>query len=195
MVLSSGFWAVLIVLIAMALLFYLRERRQTSMGQMKTFRFRDQILLWLSGIWARLRGQVHSLQDALILLRKVDKEDEQPQSKKQRWRFLRVSSLSPRDQLRYFYLSTVRRAGEQGVKREPADTPSEYVEDLKQNWPEAEEGLEDLTQAFLKARYSEQEISEEDITPVKGVWKELRRELRQKAESNTGEDEVKGEEA
>jgi hypothetical protein len=194
MVLSSGFWAVLIVLIAMALLFYLRERRQTSMGQIKTLRLSDRILLWLRGIWARLRGQVHSLQDALILLREVDSEVEQPQAKKPRWRFLRVSSLSPRDQLRYFYLSTVRRAGERGVKREPADTPSEYTQDLKQYWPEAEEGLDDLTQAFLKARYSDEEISAEDIPSVKGVWKELRRELNQKPDAKEEKEEEKGEE-
>jgi hypothetical protein len=191
MVLSSGFWSVLIVLVVMASLFYLRERRQSGAGQMKAIRLGEQILLWLKEIWARLRGQVHSLQDAFILLREADSGVEQPTAKKSPWRFLRLSSLSPRDQLRYFYLSTVRRARERGVKREPADTPTEYVENLKQNWPEAEEGLEDLTQAFLKARYSNKEISEQDIPPVKGVWKELRRELNQKPDTKDGPDEDK----
>ncbi len=184
MIISSGFWAFVIVVVAMALLFYLRERRETgseNVGEAKVWL--DQLLVWLAGIWARLRGQARSLQESLILLRADDSEAEQPAKKQSRWRFLRVSGLSPRDQVRYFYLSTVRRAGDRGVKRPSAGTPSEYARDLKESWPEAEESVDDLTQAFLKARYSDRPIDKDDLPPVKDSWKSVRRQLRQDPET------------
>ena len=191
MILSSGFWAVGIVIVAMALLFYLRERRANSRGNVaEAKQWWDQLLVWLKGVWARLLGHARSLQDTLILLRANDLDVEQPETKQQsRWRFLRVSGLSPRDQIRYFYLSTVRRAGDHGIRRPSAGTPSEYAQDLKENWPEAEESVDDLTQAFLKARYSDQPINEEDLPPVKDSWKSVRRELRQDPEANKQNDE------
>jgi hypothetical protein len=180
MVLSSGFWTVLIVLLILAILFYFRERKLADREQLKHLHLGERILLWLKDFWSRLHGKARSLQDTLLLLRETESFDEETQSVRSRWRFLRLSSLSPRDQLRYFYLSTIRRAADKGVKREPAGTPSEYVKDLKQSWPEVEEGLDNLTKAFLKARYSDKEISAEDIPPVKGTWKDVRRELNQK---------------
>ena len=67
------------------------------------------------------------------------------------WRFIRLNALSAREQIRYFYLSTVRRAGERGVPRDRSETPSEFAADLKENWPEAEVDIEALTDAFLHA--------------------------------------------
>ena len=94
------------------------------------------------------------------------------------WRFIRVGALSPREQIRYYYLSIVRRAGDKGVKRIPSETPIEYAEDLRENWPEVEDGVEELTEAFLRARYSNRPITEEDVPDVKSTWKKVRRELR-----------------
>jgi hypothetical protein len=196
MIISSGFWAFVIVVVAMALLFYLRERRETGSGNVGEAKvWLDQFLAWLAGIWARLRGQALSLQESLILLIADDSEVEQPAKKRSRWRFLRVSGLSPRDQVRYFYLSTVRRAGDRGVKRPSAGTPSEYARDLKESWPEAEESVDDLTQAFLKARYSDRPIDEDDLPPVKDSWKSVRRQLRQDPEAKKQNGDDAGEEA
>lgn len=194
MVLSSGFWAVMTVIVAMALLFYFRERRQAGQGPGEGLRILDQILTWLRETWAKLRGQALSLQESLLLLREPKSEADQAIPTQSRWRFLRVSGLSPREQIRYFYLSTVRRAGDRGVKRPSASTPSEYVKELKENWPEAEEGLDELTEAFLKARYNDKTIGEDELPPVKDTWKEVRRELRQDREQTHSDDDSKGEE-
>lgn len=178
LIFSSGFWAILIVGIVVALLFFLRERRKAG-GRESGRQLWDQILAWLKLRWSMLRGQARSLQESLVLLRKTAAEPDQPDSKPSPWRFLRVRGLSPRNQIRYFYLSAVRRAGDRGVDRPAANTPLEYVEELKRNWPEAEEELQDLTEAFLRARYNDKPIDETDIPPVKSTWKEVRRELRQ----------------
>jgi hypothetical protein len=94
------------------------------------------------------------------------------------WNFIRLNALSAREQIRYFYLSTVRRAGERGVPRDRSETPSEFAADLKENWPEAEGDIEALTDAFLHARYSRQEI--EDVSPVKQTWKRVKSSLRRR---------------
>lgn len=194
MVLSSGFWTVAIVVVVMALIFYLRERRETGRELGSEQKLWDQIVVWLKEIWARFRGQVRSLQSSLIVRSEDASEEDQSPIKRPRWRFLRVSGLSPRDQIRYFYLSTVRRAGERGVKRPSAGTPSEFVHDLKKNWPEVEKDLDELTSAFLKARYSDEAVDDDDLPEVKRTWKEVRRELKQDPDRRRDDEPGGGEE-
>jgi hypothetical protein len=93
---------------------------------------------------------------------------------------LRLNSLSPRERIWYFYLSTVKRAAEKGVVRGKAETPLEFSADLKAEWPEAEEDLDALTDAFLAARYSRREPGEEDVNPVKKRWRQVKSSLRRR---------------
>lgn len=98
----------------------------------------------------------------------------------QPWRFIRVGGLPPREQVRYFYLSTLRRAADQGIVRRPAQTPQEFIQDLEQTWPEAELDVEALTAAFVTARYDVAEISPDEAHEVKSVWERVKRALRGK---------------
>lgn len=178
---SSAFWSVFVVVAVMALLFFLRERRAGS-GETDRGRLRrgwQALVVWLKETWRRLRHGAETLQLNLRLRMQEETEDTAEKSGR-RWRFIRVNSLSPRDQLRYFYLSTVRRAGDQGVRREQSETPLEYEEDLKENWPETEDEVETLTDAFLKARYSARPISEDEVPAIKEKWKQVRASLREK---------------
>ena len=100
--------------------------------------------------------------------------------KKRRWRFIRLGGLKPREQIRYFYLSTVRRAGERGVQRNAAETPLEFADNLKGGWPEVEQEVEELTDAFLKARYSDDPITGGDVPEIKETWKDVRRQIRKR---------------
>lgn len=99
-------------------------------------------------------------------------------SLRQPWRFIRLGALSPRDQVRYFYLSTVRRAGERGVARRPSQTPLEFVRDLESSWPEAELDVEALTEAFVTARYDEADIDQGQARQVRSVWERIKQLLR-----------------
>jgi hypothetical protein len=65
----------------------------------------------------------------------------------------------------------------------------EFSKDLKAGWPEIEDELEELTGAFLKARYSADPIGNEDIPEVKRTWKDVRREIRHRP---TGEKDQSG---
>lgn len=108
------------------------------------------------------------------------------ESTRQPWRFIRVGGLPPREQVRYFYLSTLRRAADQGIVRRPAQTPQEFVHDLEQTWPETELDVEALTEAFVVARYDVAEISPDEAQQVKSVWERIKRALRGKRKTEEG---------
>lgn len=105
---------------------------------------------------------------------------------RQPWRYVRLGGLSPRDQVRYFYLSTLRRAADQGIARRPAQTPHEFVRDLEHTWPESEFDVQSLTDAFVSARYTAAEISTDEARQAKSIWERIKRALRGKSKSEEG---------
>jgi hypothetical protein len=136
---------------------------------------------WLLAAW---RGAGHQVQDwqqavrARLQRPPVEKEERPP------WRFIRINALSPREQIRYFYLSTIKRAANKGVARQQAETPLEFARDLKKSWPEAEEDVDALTDAFLEARYGRSLIEKEDVNPVKKRWRQVKSSLRRNREKS-----------
>jgi hypothetical protein len=94
------------------------------------------------------------------------------------WHFLSLRRLNPREQIRFFYLSTVRRATVHGVPRRPSETPREYEDDLKINWPELDQELTSLTDFFIYARYSQHEPRVEEARHAQRVWKRIKALLR-----------------
>ncbi|KAA3657245.1 MAG: DUF4129 domain-containing protein, partial [Chloroflexi bacterium] len=94
--------------------------------------------------------------------------------------FIRINAWPPREQIRYFYLSIVRRAKEKGIPRDKNETPLEYSQGLKEEFPETERDVDKLTSAFLKAQYSPKIINKEEINPIKKRWKHIRSTLRRR---------------
>ncbi|MFO7680959.1 MAG: DUF4129 domain-containing protein [Chloroflexota bacterium] len=177
---SSAFWAVVVIMSIAAVLFFLRDRG---------FRINNTTLrrIWLTlRLWWRqlrqgINDQMQDIQGSLQTLFYRDKKTAdggQPP-----WRFIRLNALSPREKIRYFYLSTVKRADQSGVERQKSETPLEFAVDLKTNWPEAEEEIDELTQAFLEARYSPAPIEETDIPPIQKQWKQLKSNLRKRRQN------------
>ena len=91
---------------------------------------------------------------------------------------VRLSALTPRDRVRYFYLRMVGRAAERGLTRRPNETPTEFAQHLETQWPDAEEDVEALTEAFLAARYDRRPIPPSAAQGVQAVWRRVMRELR-----------------
>lgn len=175
---SSAFWAVAIVVTLLALGFFLRDRGvPLNLGLFKIVGLR--IVNWVRGLWHDVADYAEDLgQD---VRRRWRKEPEDSQEKEQApWRFVRLNSLSARDQIRYFYLSTVKRADARGVPRQQGETPLEFSADLKETWPEAEAEIDELTEAFLRAQYSQDNIEKEELKPVKKQWQQVKKNLRKR---------------
>lgn len=80
-------------------------------------------------------------------------------------RFFRLSAASPREQILYYYLSILRRAQRQGFPRGRGQTPYEFSTTLGPALSEAQPDMDQLTRAFVEARYSRR-----DVEPVQAGW-------------------------
>jgi hypothetical protein len=91
---------------------------------------------------------------------------------------LHLSRLAPRELVRYFYRSMLHRAATRGMPRRAAQTPYEYGATLSQRLPEAQEDIDELTEAFLAAHYSPRPIGLDDARRTRRPWERVRRHLR-----------------
>lgn len=180
MIISSAFWAIFIAIIIAAILYFLRERGY-SIDKGRIQSIWKIFTTWLSSVYIHLSGRARAARRSLratLNQSTISQASQSGAGTQVQPRFLRLSALSPREQIRYYYLALIRRAGERGVKRRDSDTPLEFVRDLKDAWPDAETDLEELTQAFLEARYSPQPIEKPEANSIKARWKALKSRLR-----------------
>lgn len=176
--LSSAFWAVAIVVTVMAVGFFLRGRG-LSLNLQTVSRLGKEMFFWLRSLWHGVFDYAEEIgHDVRAKLRREPKSE--VERKRAPWRFVRINSLSPRDQIRYFYLSTIKRAKDKGVPRGNGETPLEFADELKETWPEAEAEIDELTEAFLRARYSADRIEKDSVSPVKQQWKQVKSSLRKR---------------
>ena len=94
---------------------------------------------------------------------------------------IRLRSLDPRRQIYFFYLAMLRRGGEQGVPRQPSQTPAEYAAALEKTLPASEEDIHSITQAFVEARYSRRKVDSSEADFVRATWGRIRRALQNKS--------------
>ncbi|MEX1020844.1 MAG: DUF4129 domain-containing protein, partial [Litorilinea sp.] len=99
--------------------------------------------------------------------------------------WLRLRNLTPSQQVRYFYLSTLQRAAGAGLPRRPSETPLRYaprlarfIEEKNLEHPDEDADVEELTAAFLRVRYADVNVDTEELPILKRVWERLRRYLR-----------------
>ncbi|MCS7221814.1 MAG: DUF4129 domain-containing protein [Anaerolineae bacterium] len=168
-------WLIMAAIIAYSLTAYLSGRGlRLDRGRLR--RLWAWLLSWL-GLWrGRLTTATRRMR-ALIPSRHAAESGQEASP----WHFFSLKRLSPREQIQYFYLSTVRRATARGVPRRPSETPREYEGDLEANWPELEQELVSLTDSFIYARYSRRELGVEDARHAQQVWKRIKASLRGRA--------------
>lgn len=176
---SSAFWALGVAIVIASLLFLLRERgyrlNRTVVGT-----YWSTLAGWARELWERLSGRVRSLSHELQnrLKRPTSLDIPHPDLKIRPPRFLRLGELSPREQIRFYYLALLRRAAESGIDRRDSETPLEFAQEMKDAWPDSGTNIDALTEAFLEARYSPQPIDKHEAGSIKERWKSLRSRLR-----------------
>jgi hypothetical protein len=94
--------------------------------------------------------------------------------------YFRLGATTPREQVLFYYLSLLRRAGQQGFGRRPPQTPREYEPVLERNLPDAAPEVEALTRAFEETRYSAHPVGREQAQQARGIWKQVRAALAKK---------------
>ena len=179
MVITSAFWTIMIALVVAAFLFFLRERGYRFNAQQARAQVQS-VAGWLRERWMQLTGRARRARRELAARWRAARAGPPAASPTgpARPRFIRLGALSPRDQVRYYYLALVRRASERGVARRDSQTPLEYGRHLAEAWPEADEDLSALTDAFLEARYSPQPIERTAAGAIRERWNRVKARLR-----------------
>jgi hypothetical protein len=91
--------------------------------------------------------------------------------------------LDPRRQIYFFYLAMIRRGAEQGLRRGPSQSPSEYAVLLEKALPSSVEDIDSITEAFVEARYSRHKVEPKEAALVKTTWARIRRALQNRSKS------------
>ncbi|MGB2799353.1 MAG: DUF4129 domain-containing protein [Dehalococcoidia bacterium] len=72
--------------------------------------------------------------------------------------------------IRALYRNLLRWAARQGVARAPAQTPLEHLKLLEERFPQQQDVLKKITEAYLLARYSQKAVSREEFDSAKEAW-------------------------
>ncbi len=194
---SIFFWTVLLTILVYALAIYIRQNRMLVQGTNKRrgWRLVAGVLAWLRGQAAGLQSSAAQvLSQGMQRLAKMIRRSPRGED----WNYVHIKALSPQQKVRFFYLALLRRGAKSGHARQPAETPAEYAHSLQRSIEqagaasatrlppeaqhEAEEDLAEMTEAFIAARYSAQEIPATLADQTAKHWVRLRHLLTSQAE-------------
>jgi hypothetical protein len=173
-------WGALLLVIGFSLRQFIRQHDDLAAALRKA-----PVLNWLVLAWQWLRKNAERTRAGLSraiadgwqsLVARLDRKRILP-----RPGWISLRSLDPRRQIYFFYLSMIRRGGEQGLTRKPSQTPSEYAVKLEKGLPTASEDIDLITRAFIEARYSRREVDSREANMIKAAWGRIRRALRLRA--------------
>ena len=139
---------------------------------------------------AALRGWIWSL------LRHTRRSAEDVERRLRPWRRLRLAGMgrsiartierlarphppTHRERLRRYYITALHHAARAGHPRTNVDTPAEHLRDLVTAHPDVTTDWQDLTEAFILARYSRRPISADQELHAKSVLKRLIHQMRE----------------
>lgn len=180
-------WALAIAVVVYALFRFARDRlrgRGAAAGSERAQGLWGRVRRLLRDLWRRWWGWLQGVQQRVV--RRLAGRRHPSAEPGAPGRFLSLRRLSPRDLVRYFYLSAARRAARAGQPRRPGQTPYEYRQELERRFPELEPDLDGLTHAFVQARYSRRPVNEGDAQAVKPLWQRIRAALRRRAKPGAG---------
>jgi hypothetical protein len=176
---SVLFWSIFLGIIIFALVHYLRQHREIleQLRKIPGWKLLEQFWGWLRSFFGGVNQRVS---DLIQTGRKRIQARRSSSPIAEIGAFLNVRRLNPRQRIYFFYLALIRRGGEHGLARREAQTPSEYASVLEDALPSVDDDVESITDAFIQARYTRQEIELDDANLVKKYWDRIRRALRRR---------------
>jgi hypothetical protein len=146
------------------------------MEKIKRTRFWQAITRFWETLIERLRRTANIIGERLPRIIPERLRGRQPKAERVGWQVVRLNRMTPRERIRYYYLSILHHASNAGLGRRPSQTPYEYQLSLAAKLTENAEEIEALTGAFVEARYSPQPLETEPPS-ANEAWKRLRAAL------------------
>jgi hypothetical protein len=183
LIFGSLFWIVIACITIVAIIIFLHGRGIVIRLDSIRMIWRT-IVHWLLSFWQMIDDKTSGF--SFKLQNRLPPSEKNSAIGRLPWRFLRINSLSPRDQVRYYYLSIVKRASKKGFSRSPEMTPAEFTTKLEEELPESKFELNSLTESFQKARYSDRRVKKGELPPVRSAFERLRSAIRRRNDRNVG---------
>jgi hypothetical protein len=76
--------------------------------------------------------------------------------------------------IRRIYANLARLAAQRGFPRGEAETPYEFMRDLRAAFPTTEADERAITEAYVRVHYGEQEPSADDVAQVREAWERIK---------------------
>ncbi|MEM8530755.1 MAG: DUF4129 domain-containing protein [Chloroflexota bacterium] len=166
------FWTCMVLLAGYAL----RVTLQRHPGLLRPFMHWGplrRLMSWFSMIWGNTNLWLSQAID-VVQARLAPMPSTEP-APPRAWR---LRNLAPRELVRYFYRSTLRRSSGQGISRQAGQTPHEFRAKLVKHLPEAEAEITELTEAFVEVEYSQHTVERAQARRLARPWAWVRRRLR-----------------
>ena len=96
----------------------------------------------------------------------------------------RIAHLRPTGRLlaafriRLVYAKLMALSSRQGTTRPRSTTPREFLSTLQEVFPQNQDDLETITNAYLRVRYGELPETQQEIESVEGAWDRIRAQAR-----------------
>jgi hypothetical protein len=177
---SLIFWVVVLTVLGYFLKTYLDDHPEL-VAHLKSIKPLALLLAALTAGWRFLTGLVQIGGD-LLFSQKRNTEMSSTSTRAGRSRqWFQLRGQSARRQIIAYYLNLLTHAEKVGRRRSEHQTPFEYEPNLQQTAPDARSEVQDVTETFVRARYSRDEFNREDVERVKAEWKQIKKSLRSKS--------------
>jgi hypothetical protein len=172
---SVLFWALIVAGALYVVRAYLHDHPEIAhiLSQLRPVRALRRLWAAILSLLGRWRRSVR-----LRLPRRTAKRRERREERGRVFRFFRLGGLSPRERIRYYYLSILRRAERLGYPRRPPQTPHEYHDAMEPRLQQAHQEMDSLTEGFVEARYSQHSIGSDQAREVREAWRRVKLALR-----------------
>ena len=172
---SLTFWLVALAILGYFIKIYLADHPEI-MQTLRRFRLVALLLKGWQQLWHFLTGLARAGRTLLPQIKPAFPPQANEGRDQDRAWFRR---LSPRERVMYYYRNVLDRAREKGPGRRPGQTPYEYQPTLEHLAADAQPEVQQLTEAYVQARYGSGQIDKRDLKMVKSWWQGIKRALRQ----------------
>jgi hypothetical protein len=169
------FWGLVAAVVIYVVIAYFRDHPELLawLAEWRPFAFIGRVSAAIRRLWRRWETTIHQR----LATRDRRTPDQAPRTAGS-FRFLRLSALTPRERILYYYWSLLRRAEQWGFPRRPPQTPREYRTLVETRLPQVGDEIGELTEAFIEARYSLHPVNQTDAQVVRQNWQKVQGALR-----------------
>jgi hypothetical protein len=174
---SLLFWAFFIGVTGYFLYYYLSHNTALwkSLASVPLFR-------WLNGLFKGLFGWLRLANRKIVEVIKAGRDRliaQQAAGPAGLFRpAINFRNLSPRQKVIFFYINLVQRGSQKGIPRKQSQTPYEYSQNLSTAFPEVQDDLQGITEAFIEARYTRHAIDPSRASLAQEFWRRVMEALK-----------------